>query len=52
MQQPKRKQTNGEFAKGDAKFNAACSEVELKPTTRQASKFRMGLGKAYKQGRK
>jgi hypothetical protein len=42
---------NGTFAKENAEFQAACSKVDVKPTTRQASKFRNKRGKAYTEGR-
>ena len=47
-------QTNREFAKTDRAFNAACllvkigKDTTLLPTMRQASKFRMGKGSAFK----
>jgi hypothetical protein len=40
--------TNTEFAASDVKFQKACQDKDLKPTSRQASKFRRKLGKAYK----
>jgi len=43
-----KKVTNKMFAKGDSFFNKACGMAEVEPTTRQASKFRMGKGLAYK----
>ena len=51
MQKPERKETNGEFAKGNKPFQTACGAVDLQPTARQASKFRLGKGKAYRKGR-
>jgi hypothetical protein len=42
--------TNAEFMK-DGDFISACEEVNLKVTKRQASKFRMKIGKAYRDGR-
>lgn len=44
--------TNREFAKDDELFKTACEVVDLKPTARQASKWRRGFGKAYRQGMK
>lgn len=35
----------------DPKFNEACKKVGLPPTKRQASKWLMQKGKAYKEGR-
>ena len=39
--------TNTEFAKYDQAFTDACDGVKLKPTARQASKWRRGTGKAW-----
>lgn len=39
--------THAEFAKKDAVFIAACERAGIKPTRRQAMKFRRGLGAAY-----
>jgi len=44
--------TNKEFAKSNEGFQEACERVELKPTTRQASKWRRQKGLAWKEGRK
>ena len=38
--------TNGEFAAADEVFRKACSLSLLSPTSRQASKWRNGKGKA------
>jgi hypothetical protein len=43
--------TNKEFSSTNAAFQAACIEAQIEPTTRQASKWRMGKGKAYKTAR-
>ena len=43
--------TNKEFAEKDQKFKKACSKINLPATTRQASKWRMKKGKAWKEGR-
>ena len=43
--------TNSEFAKNDTTFNAACDRANVKPTRRQASKFRAKTGKAYRASR-
>lgn len=43
--------TNAMFAKSDGKFVEACSKVGLKPSRRQASKWRRGKGLAWKDGR-
>lgn len=40
-------ETNRQFAKRP-EFIAACERAEIKPTERQASKFRRGKGLAYK----
>ena len=40
--------TNAEFAKADKKFIEACEAAGIKSTRRQASKFLMGMGLAYK----
>lgn len=40
--------THREFVTDSETFKAACEAVDIKPTTRQASKFRRGMGKAYK----
>ena len=39
--------TNKEF-KSDGNFVKACEKAGIEPTARQASKFRMGKGLAYK----
>ena len=39
--------TNREFAQSNQEFRDACQKVGLPPTTRQASKWRLGLGKAW-----
>lgn len=44
--------TNKEFAEINEDFQEACEHVELKSTTRQASKWRMRKGLAWKEGRK
>ena len=43
--------TNRKFAKEDEKFQEACMNAEIQPTTRQASKYRNQKGKAYKAQR-
>ncbi len=46
--------TNAKFAKEDKEFIKACdnvrtvADIEIKPTTRQASKYRNKKGLAYK----
>jgi hypothetical protein len=40
------KQTNAVFSVSDQAFIEACKTADVKPTTRQASKFRNGHGKA------
>lgn len=42
---------NEKFAKEDSAFNQACDKVGIKPTARQASKWRNKKGKAYMEGR-
>lgn len=42
------KMSNSDYAKKDTKFIEACKLVDLKPSTRQASKWRNKKGKAYK----
>jgi len=44
--------TNKEFAETNENFKKACKRVELEPTTRQASKWRLHKGLAWKKGRK
>jgi len=39
--------SNANFAKTDTAFIEACAKVEIKPTARQASKWRTKAGKAY-----
>jgi len=39
--------TNGEFALSDKLFRAACDIARIPPTKRQASKFKLKIGKAY-----
>jgi len=43
-----RKIKNADFAKTNRDFNRACRIFEISPTTRQASKWRMKKGSAYK----
>lgn len=43
--------TNRKFAESDELFKKACTDIGIKPTKRQASKFRLGRGLAFK-GRK
>jgi len=40
--------TNAEFAKSDTGFQEACEKAGIKPTTRQAAKWRRKEGLAYK----
>ena len=40
--------TNKEFSEKDKAFIEACEKVQLEPTMRQASKWRMHKGMAYK----
>lgn len=40
--------TNRKFAENDTIFNSSCSEAGVNPTKRQASKFRLGKGIAFK----
>jgi hypothetical protein len=40
--------TNKMFAKEDGFFQKACEKADVKVTTRQASKFRMNKGLAFK----
>jgi hypothetical protein len=39
---------NKEFSEKDEHFKKCCENAEVKATARQASKFRMGKGLAYK----
>lgn len=43
--------TNKEFSTQNELFKKACEKVGIPATKRQASKWRSGKGKAYKQGR-
>jgi hypothetical protein len=43
--------SNREFAEKDEVFKAACEKVGVKATRRQASKWRMGRGRAWREGR-
>jgi len=43
----KYEQSNSEFAQKNGEFIDACELVDIKPTARQASKFRNKRGKAY-----
>lgn len=38
--------TNKKFAKENQKFRKACEDAGIEPTSRQASKYRRGFGKA------
>ena len=40
--------TNDEYARVNQEFRKACKEANVAPTKRQASKFRMGRGRANK----
>lgn len=40
--------TNQEFADSDSSFISTCNRSDIKPTKRQASKWRMKKGSAYK----
>lgn len=39
--------TNRKFASQHQQFLAACTKAGVKPTKRQASKFKRGFGSAY-----
>jgi len=41
--------TNREFAQSNQEFRDACQKVGIPPTTRQASKWRLGLGLAWEK---
>jgi hypothetical protein len=43
--------TNKEFSHDSVQFIEACGNARVKPTKRQASKYRMKKGRAYKEGR-
>lgn len=43
--------TNAQFANEDGTFIEACLKAGVKPTKRQASKWRMKRGRAWKEGR-
>lgn len=43
--------TNAVFAKHDEKFKEACKNVGIPSTRRQASKWRMEKGLAWRKGR-
>ena len=43
--------TNKEFAKTDKFFQACCDAAEVKATKREASRFKVGKGKAHKIGK-
>jgi len=43
----KRKTTNAEYAEKMAGFRLACEDAKVKPTTRQASKWRRRTGAAF-----
>jgi hypothetical protein len=40
-----------QFAKKDEHFRAACEMANIKPTRKQASKWRKGTGRAWKAWR-
>lgn len=40
--------TNREFAEKSASFKDACQQANVLPTKRQASKYRLGKGRAKK----
>jgi len=39
--------TNREFAEKDKDFRDACAAAKIPPSVRQASKYRLGFGKAW-----
>jgi len=41
-------QTNKEFSRSNDLFNTACREANVKPTKRQASKFKLHKDMAFK----
>jgi len=43
--------TNAKFAGTNEQFKEACKAAGVAPTSRQASKYRRKMGKAYKEGR-
>ena len=43
--------TNKEFADKNKEFRDACARAGVEPTRRQASKWRMKKGLAWKEGR-
>jgi len=43
--------TNTKFAETNREFQKAYAKVSLKPTSRQASKWRRQMGQAWKEGR-
>ena len=49
---PRHQSTNKDFSKNSMAFIAACETADLKPTSRQASKFRNGKGLAFKASKK
>jgi len=44
--------TNKEFAKTDENFRSLCKKLDVEPTKRQASKFRMKKGIVWKSRNK
>jgi len=44
--------TNREFSESNPEFKAACGNVQIPATKRQASKWRRRLGKAWKEWQK
>ena len=42
------RQSNRDFAATDVRFKNACEKAGVAPTKRQASKFRMEKGQAFK----
>ena len=51
MSEPKSKMSNRQFSQEDMKFRSACEKVGIKPTARQASKYRNKKGLAFKGGK-
>lgn len=43
-----KEQTNKQFMETNEIFQAACAKAEVKPSKRQAGKFRRKCGKAFK----
>lgn len=51
-QKAQSRQTNKEYAAQNSDFEKCCSNAGVEPGARQASKYRRGVGLAFKKGKR